>query len=100
MIRHADLGETAFKRSRQLKALLDKGEIQLAGNRKLKIFGTLDCSSGKRMKIDNRVFFKSETEARSMGYRPCGHCMRKAYAQWKANVLTHPQPLSATQRGE
>lgn len=84
MIRHADLGETAFKRSRLLKALLDKGEIQLAGNRKLKIFGTLDCSSGKRMKIDNRLFFKSETEARSVCYRPCGHCMRGAYAQWKA----------------
>jgi methylphosphotriester-DNA--protein-cysteine methyltransferase len=84
MILHSDLGDGIFKRSRQLKVLIDKGEIQLAGNRKLKIYGTLNCSSGKRMKADNRVFFKSETEAKEMGYRPCGHCMRLAYMQWKA----------------
>jgi hypothetical protein len=83
MITHADLGDTAFKRSRKLKELLNKCEVQLAGNRKLKIYGTLSCSSGKRMKTDNRVFFASEAEAKSMGYRPCGHCMREKYLEWK-----------------
>jgi hypothetical protein len=84
MITHADLGDTTFKRSRRLKELLNKGELQLAGNRKLKIYGTLNCSSGKRMKISNRVFFESEAEVEAMGYRPCAHCMRKAYLEWKA----------------
>jgi hypothetical protein len=84
MITHTDLGDTAFKRSRRLKELLNKGEVQLAGNRKLKLYGTLNCSSGKRMKTGNRVFFESEAEAKSMGYRACGHCMREEYLEWKA----------------
>jgi DNA/RNA endonuclease YhcR with UshA esterase domain len=87
MIRHPDLGDSAFKRSRQLKMLLDRGEVQLAGNGKLKIYGTLNCSSGKRMKTDNRVFFKSEAEALSLGYRPCAHCMREGYLKWKASKI-------------
>ena len=86
MIKHSELGDTAFARSRQLKRLIDKGDIQLAGNRKLKIYGTLKCSSGKRMKADNRVFFRSEAEAKSMSYRPCGHCMREAYLEWKTGI--------------
>lgn len=84
MIQHSEMGDSAFERSRQLKALVDKGEVKLAGNRKLKIYGTLNCASGKRMRMHNRVFFKSEEEAINIGYRPCGHCMRKAYLQWKA----------------
>ena len=84
MILHSDLGESAFKRSRRLKLLIDKGEVQLAGNRKLKIYGTLTCTSGKRMKTVNRVFFKSAEEAKVFDYRPCGHCMRAAYLEWKA----------------
>ncbi|MCF2493313.1 hypothetical protein NFI80_06605 [Dyadobacter chenhuakuii] len=31
----------------------------------------------------NRVFFNSEKEAMSQGFRPCGHCMREAYLRWK-----------------
>jgi methylphosphotriester-DNA--protein-cysteine methyltransferase len=84
MILHTDIGKTAFGRSRQLKKLLDNGIIKLAGNRKLKIYGTLNCSSGKRIKTENRLFFESETEAIRTGYRPCGHCMKEAYQQWKA----------------
>ncbi|MDB5137076.1 MAG: hypothetical protein JWP37_3679 [Mucilaginibacter sp.] len=84
MILHSELGDNAFRRSRQLKLLIDKGDVQLAGNRKLEIYGTLTCSSGKRMKTNNRIFFTSEAEAIDMGYRPCGHCMHKAYQQWKA----------------
>ena len=83
MIRHTELGHHAFKRSRELKILLDKNEITLAGNSKLKIYGTLNCSSGKRMKVQNRVFFKSEEEALHLGYRPCGHCMLKEFKEWK-----------------
>lgn len=54
-----------------------------AGNRHLKIYGTLHCKSGKRMKKENRVFFQSEKEAMEAGYRPCGHCMNSAYKKWK-----------------
>lgn len=60
-----------------------KEEITLAGNRQLKIYGTLQCRSGKRMKIENRVFFVSEKEAITHGYRPCGHCMKGKYQKWK-----------------
>lgn len=84
MIAHLDLGSTPFGRARNLKELIENKGIQFAGNKKLKIYGTLHCSSGKRMKTANRVFFKSENEAAGMGYRPCGHCMRKEYLRWKA----------------
>jgi methylphosphotriester-DNA--protein-cysteine methyltransferase len=58
-------------------------ELAFAGNKKLKIYGALSCSSGKRMKKENRVFFSSEQEALNNGYRPCGHCMIKQYKIWK-----------------
>jgi methylphosphotriester-DNA--protein-cysteine methyltransferase len=61
--------------------MIAKGQIQFAGNKRLKIYGTLTCSSGKRMKKENRVFFRSEPEAIDAGYRPCGHCMREKYNQ-------------------
>ena len=85
MIHHADLGTNQFTRSRKLKMLINAGEVRLAGNSKLRIYGTLNCPSGKRMKVQNRVFFKSVTAAEQAGYRPCGHCMRVAYQQWKAS---------------
>jgi hypothetical protein len=84
MILHSSLGETPFKRFRQLRKMLDRQEIQLAGNIKLKIYGKLTCSSGKRMKLQNRVFFKNAEEAIVNGYRPCGHCMQNEYKTWKA----------------
>ena len=46
-----------------------------AGWRPGKIFGTLDCWSGKtRMKPENRVFFHSIEDAVQEGYRPCMNC--------------------------
>ncbi len=60
-----------------LRELIRNGEIQLAGNARLKIYGTLYCASGKRMKKENRVFFKNETEAIQLGFRACQKCMRK-----------------------
>jgi len=80
---HLELGEHTFARSRKLKELIDEGKICFAGNKKLRIYGTLACSSGKRMKPENRVFFSTENEAVENQYRPCGHCMRAAYLRWK-----------------
>ena len=88
MIRHIDLGDTPFKRSRQLKLLINNREVRFGGNTKLKIYGKLDCRSGRRMKAENRVFFASEAEAIENGYRPCGHCMREAYGEWKKENLS------------
>lgn len=59
-------------------------EIYLGGNLKLKIYGKLNCKSGKRIKRENRVFFASETEAINLGFRPCGHCMKTKYQKWKS----------------
>lgn len=69
--------------SKVLLRKIRKGEINFGGNLKLKIYGTLRCKSGKRMKRENRVFFISEKEAIEQGFRPCGHCMREAYRNWK-----------------
>lgn len=76
MIHHAALGN-GFAASRRLKRLIDQRVIQLAGNKKLRIYGTLHCFSGKRMKKENRVFFDSEGEAIKNGYRCCKHCWCK-----------------------
>ncbi|WP_374951646.1 Ada metal-binding domain-containing protein [Mucilaginibacter sp.] len=84
MIAHNSLSGSPYLRSKELKILIDQYKITFAGNRKLKIYGMLNCSSGKRMKPLNRVFFKSEREAITMGYRPCGQCMRKQYQKWKS----------------
>ena len=70
MIAHTALSD------KKLTSLIKNREIILAGNSQLKIFGTLRCSSGKRMKKENRVFFTSEKEAIQNKFRPCGHCMK------------------------
>jgi methylphosphotriester-DNA--protein-cysteine methyltransferase len=77
MIAHTDIDSATLHRK------IKQHEINFGGNRKLKIYGTLQCKSGKRMKEENRVFFISENEAISMGHRPCGHCMKNKYKQWK-----------------
>jgi methylphosphotriester-DNA--protein-cysteine methyltransferase len=61
----------------ELKSLIKANKILFAGNKNLKVYGTLHCGSGKRMKRLNRVFFGDEKEAITLGYRPCGNCMRK-----------------------
>lgn len=68
---------------RDLREMIRANEVVYAGNRKLKIYGALHCVSGKRMKKENRVFFSSADEAAREGYRPCGHCQKKAYRKWK-----------------
>jgi len=66
-----------------LRRKIMRKEIILGGNKKLKIYGTLHCQSGKRMLRKNRVFFNSEEEALQNGYRPCGHCLSEKYKIWK-----------------
>jgi methylphosphotriester-DNA--protein-cysteine methyltransferase len=83
MYYHHELGSGAFERSKRVLLLIKAGEIAYGGNRKLKIYGRLTCSSGKRMQAKHRLFFKNEQEAMAMGYRPCGHCMREEYGRWK-----------------
>lgn len=79
MTRHHDMNHF------HLRKLIYNKEITIAGNLSLKIYGTLSCVSGKRMKKANRVFFINETEAIQNGFRPCGHCLRSEYVRWKFN---------------
>ncbi|MBL3655518.1 Ada metal-binding domain-containing protein [Fulvivirga sediminis] len=81
MINHSSISKA------QIFKLIKSNKIQLAGNRKLKIYGTLQCKSGKRMMEKNRVFFISKTEAEEQGYRPCAHCMKEFYELWKHGSL-------------
>lgn len=48
---------------------------RFAGNVTHKIFGRLDCASGKRLMLpENRVFFLTWEDAVAAGYRPCKKC--------------------------
>ena len=71
--------------AQEVRAAIHQGAIQLAGNCKLKIYGKLNCKSGKRMKNHNRIFFANEKEALEAGYRPCGHCLKLKFLSWKEN---------------
>ncbi|MEJ7694778.1 Ada metal-binding domain-containing protein [Daejeonella sp.] len=77
MIKHSEITDL------DLPLKIKNQEVCLGGNSKLKIYGTLNCKSGKRMTRSNRVFFKLEKEATENGYRPCGNCMRSKYLIWK-----------------
>lgn len=81
MIRHSEISNN------DLRNKIRQQEIRFGGNRKLKIYGTLSCVSGKRMKIENRVFFSSEKEAMKNGFRPCGHCLKEKYQKWKNETI-------------
>jgi len=81
MIFHSDIASSL------LRAQILNGNVVFGGNHALKIYGTLDCRSGKRMIKKNRVFFRSEEEARSNGFRPCGHCLRTKYKVWKDGAV-------------
>ena len=59
------------------------------GNRKLKIYGRLDCptalSTIRRFPGSyekSRVFFADEKTALAAGYRPCGNCLREKYREY------------------
>ena len=76
MIKHSDMDPV------KLRQLIRHGNLLFGGHLKRKIYGQLNCGSGKRMKEQNRVFFVSELEALTFGFRPCGHCMRTNYLKW------------------
>ncbi|TPN86823.1 Ada metal-binding domain-containing protein [Aquimarina algicola] len=81
MIKHIDIDDVALHQKIKQK------EIVYGGNHNLKIYGTLQCKSGKRMKRENRVFFKTIEQAKKNGYRPCGHCLRADYKNWKNGLV-------------
>lgn len=84
MIRHLTLGATPTARLRALAGLVRSGAVTLGGNRPGRIYGRIDCRAGKRMKVDNRVFFRDAAEAEARGFRPCAVCLPTDYARWRA----------------
>ncbi|MBO9592620.1 MAG: metal-binding protein [Niabella sp.] len=84
MLYHKDLGRNTAERGIQTRLLIRKGNIQLGGYKKARIYGLLSCASGKKMNVANRVFFADEAEALACGYRPCGRCLPEQYKAWKA----------------
>jgi len=80
MIKHPDISD------KELRRKMKQQQICFGGNNRLKIYGTLQCKSGKRMKQENRVFFATENEAFTNGFRPCGHCLKAAYEKWKISI--------------
>ena len=56
MIRHIMINDNEL-----LKAI-KSGLILYGGHRKQKIYGTLKCQSGRRMKRQNRVFFENRKD--------------------------------------
>ena len=73
MIRYVDVSDA------ELRQLIKEKILVFGGNMRLKIYGKLNCKSGKRMTRENRVFFSSVTEAMESGFRVCGHCMKAEY---------------------
>lgn len=64
----------------------------LAGNRKQKTYGLLNCGLPSCAFPDRglppnqpriRVFFADEATAIAAGYRPCGACLPQRYQEWK-----------------
>lgn len=83
MIQHVALGSTSFAQLRALVVLIRSGRITLGGNGLGHIYGRLDCRAGKRMKSENRVFFRNKAEAVAQGFRPCGVCLPEEYRAWR-----------------
>lgn len=81
MIQHSEISDS------DLRSKIKRQEIRFGGNIKLKIYGLLNCKSGKRMKKENRVFFSTENEAIKSNFRPCGHCMKTEYKKWKNGFI-------------
>lgn len=54
--------------------VVKKQLFTLSGCRTTKIYCRSTCPAGKRTKLENRVYFKSPTEAMIMGYRACKVC--------------------------
>jgi hypothetical protein len=76
MLRHLDISDL------DLRNKIKNRKIKLTGNSKLKIYGTLCCKSGMRIKRENRVFFIDINDAKDNKNRPCGNRMKKEYKTW------------------
>lgn len=81
-------GKKDYKLLTKEGIVLSKIPGTLGGNKKLKIYGKLDCKCAlnwikKGYYVDNRVFFENEEVAKLNNYRPCGICMKKEYKLWK-----------------
>ena len=87
MINHNDIS------SRILFKKIRNKQITFAGNKKLRIYGTLNCTSGKRIKKENRVFFSSDKEAVENDYRPCAHCMKETYKDWSRQISSEKRSI-------
>ena len=70
-----------------IRKLIREKKMAFGGNKKLKIYGRLNCRSGKRMTRENRVFFAAEKDAIANNFRPCGHCMTLEYQNWKNGLI-------------
>ncbi len=81
MIRHDGLSDN------ELRKRIGRKEICFGGNTKFKIYGKMNCGSGKRMRKEHRVFFASPIEATEQGFRPCGHCMKYEHKKWKNGLI-------------
>lgn len=74
----------------------------LAGYRRKKIYGRLDCASALRAiakggYVQHRVFFADAATAAAAGYRPCAKCCPAEYQAWKtaaAQDRSDPRPDS------
>ena len=83
-----NFGNKDYKLLTEDGIILSKIPGTIGGNKKLKIYGKLDCYNAlswieKGYYIDNRVFFENEEIAIQLGYRPCAKCMKKEYIKWK-----------------
>ena len=85
MIEHKNIS------AEEVRSLIHSNKITYAGNIPAKIYGTLTCSSGKRMKKKNRTFFADSNEAILAGFRPCGKCLHQEYKIWKEQISTTSQ---------
>lgn len=90
MIKHLEISDAS------LRVKIKTNQLLFGGNKKLKIYGKLNCKSGKRMKRKNCVFFQSKKEALQNNYRPCGHCLRVAYKKWKSDINKSQDSIRAT----
>jgi methylphosphotriester-DNA--protein-cysteine methyltransferase len=68
---------------------------RFGGNRRLRIYGRLDCPSARRARprgyARHRVFFADEATAIAAGYRPCALCMREVYRRWRETESEPPE---------
>ncbi|PTX09526.1 Ada metal-binding domain-containing protein [Sphingobacterium faecium] len=87
MIQNIELGDTALDRIVAVNGLVKRGMIKFSGDSRSNIYGLINCASGRRTRIKNRVFFKDEKEALDEGYRPCSHCLNEKYRKWKEATL-------------